>query len=128
MQIPPREGRAESRLQARPGWGGTTAPNPLGTEVFAPPGRVLTHPSPPSPRGEGLRRRLKEDAVDYATVSGWTWWPSRTTWALGSPASTGPARRRTSGGTASAVSASRASARLALRWSGEPRRRIETVR
>src|SRR5215207_1476537 len=52
-QIPPREGRA-SRAYRRDRGGAEARCLASSIEVFAPPGRALTRPSPPSPRGEGL--------------------------------------------------------------------------
>src|SRR3954470_13583297 len=52
MSLPPLEGRADSRRQARARWGGNATSGDW-RRVSAPPGRALTRPSPPSPRGEG---------------------------------------------------------------------------
>jgi RHH-type proline utilization regulon transcriptional repressor/proline dehydrogenase/delta 1-pyrroline-5-carboxylate dehydrogenase len=53
-QNPSPRGEGDSRLQARAGWGGSPEPLASSSEVFAPPGRSPTRPSPPSPRGEGF--------------------------------------------------------------------------
>jgi hypothetical protein len=50
---PSPRGEGDSRVQARAGWGGTTVLNAQHGDS-APPGRALTRPSPPSPRGEGF--------------------------------------------------------------------------
>jgi hypothetical protein len=52
-KIPPREGRA-SRAYRRDRGGAEARCLALSIEVFAPPGRALTRPSPPSARAEGF--------------------------------------------------------------------------
>ena len=60
---PSPRGEGESRLQARPGWGGSPMLIASRLRGSAPPGRALTRPSPPSPRGEGWRAFLLAAAL-----------------------------------------------------------------